>query len=100
MPMYRFKTCCPVCLNPDKYLWEHSDDDGDIYIWHNCQLQCNYCGEKSSILYWQFNCKTSGHHTYKSCNKMQIIAAVSQIASLDNISGEIKRDMLNALYDM
>lgn len=100
MPKYSFETCCPVCLDTEhKYCWEHSEDEGSIDIWDNCDLQCDYCGEKDFILYWYFNCQTSKHNAYKKIKKIQTIAAISQIASCEGLTSKVKMKMLNILYN-
>ena len=49
MPRYRFYTICPVCLEGDKFYWVHAKDDGDDYIWDNCDLQCDSCKNRQNL---------------------------------------------------
>lgn len=99
MPRYRFKTICPICLNDQKYNWLHGNDEGKLYIWQNCNLQCNECSKMSFILNWKFNCLTLKHHTYEEPNGIHLIAAISEIASIDGINGPVKKEMLELLYN-
>ena len=47
MSRHRFYTICPVCMEGDKFYWVHSYDNGDDYIWDNCDLECEYCRNRS-----------------------------------------------------
>lgn len=98
MPRYRFRTICPICLNDKKFNWCHGTDEGNLYIWHNCKLQCNECSKMSFILNWKFNCLTINHHTYEQSNGIQLIAAISEIASIEGIDGSVKKEMLEIIY--
>ena len=97
MPKYAFYTVCPVCLEGKKYYWEHAKDSGDIYIWHDCDLQCNDCSEMSFILNWRFNCNTSKHNTFKEIDAFNVIAAISEVTNIPNLPSEVRLKMLGIL---
>lgn len=99
MPRYRFYTICPVCLEGDKFYWVHAKDDGDDYIWDNCDLQCDSCKNRSFILKHKFKCGMNNHNEYESIDKYQLISAISQISNIPDLNGPTRKNMLKILQD-
>jgi hypothetical protein len=97
MPRYRFYSCCPICLENEKFYWVHSKDDGDDYIWDNCDLECDKCHNKSFILKHKFKCGMNNHNEYESVDASDLIYALSMTANIPDLSAETRRNMRDIL---
>ena len=97
MSRYRFHTVCPVCLENEKFYWVHAEDEGDDYIWDNCDLECDKCKHRSFILKHKFKCGRNNHNTYKSIDKYDLIAAISQVFNISGLTGTTRRNMLEII---
>lgn len=65
---------CPACYNSTKSYWFHRNCGGQIYIYDDCNLQCNRCFCFSFILDWSFSCED--HRTeYRSVDPQKLIRA-------------------------
>ena len=97
MSRHRFHTICPICSGGEKFFWVHADDEGDDYIWDNCDLECGKCKYRSFILNHKFKCGRDNHCTYQSIDKFAVIAAFSLISNISGINDPTKRNMINIL---
>ena len=99
MSRHRFYTICPVCMEGDKFYWVHSDDNGDDYIWDNCDLECEYCRNRSFILNHKFKCGYNNHNEYESVDIYDLISAISQVGNIPTLSASTRRNMLRILNE-
>ena len=95
MSRYRFYSNCPVCLEDERFYWVHACDDGDDYIWDNCDLECDKCKSKSFILHHRFKC--GKHNEYKEVDAFQLVEAISSLANIPNINSDTRRKMRDIL---
>lgn len=97
MPRYRFYSNCPICLDNERFYWVHSKDNGDDYIWDNCDLECDKCHNRSFILDHKFMCGMNNHNEYEKPDAYGLIEAISNIANIPNIPNEARRKMREIL---
>ena len=97
MSRYRFYSCCPICLEDERFYWVHACDDGDDYIWDDCDLECDKCKSKSFILHHRFKCGKKNHNEYKEVDAFQLVEAISSLANIPNLNGATRRKMLDIL---
>ena len=100
MPRYRFYSGCPICDEDERFYWVHACDDGDDYIWDDCDLECDKCKSKSFILHHRFICGKNNHYEYQKLDAFQLVEALSCLANtanIPNLNGATRRKMLDIL---
>lgn len=93
MPRFRFYSNCPVCCDEDRYFWVHAKDDGDDYIWDDCDLECDKCHNKSFILHHRFKCGMNNHNEYQEVDAYALIEAITSLANIPGLNGPTRRKM-------
>ena len=83
MTRYRFYSNCPVCCDEQRFYWVHATDNGDDYIWDDCDLECDKCKNKSFILHHRFKCGMNNHNEYKEVDAYALIEAITSLATSD-----------------
>ena len=79
----RFIAGCPVqgCPNGSSSIcWQHSRDNGDMYIYDNGSLECDDCGTDGLIIDWKFDC---GAHDYQYASYQGFLNMISVLGHLD-----------------
>lgn len=97
MSRYRFHTICPVCMEGERFFWVHSEDEGDDYIWDNCDLQCDKCKNRSFILNHKFKCGRNNHNEYEEIDAFDLIEALSSITNIPDLNGSTRKNMCKIL---
>jgi len=97
MSRYRFYSNCPVCCDEERYFWVHATDDGDDYIWDDCDLECDKCKNKSFILHHRFKCGMNNHNEFKEVDAYALIEAITSLANIPGLNGPTRVKMRNIL---
>lgn len=84
MTKWLFNTSCPACSNQSKSQWVHKDCNGNIYIYEDGDLQCDYCSKSGFILDWKFACENH-RSEYREPNIHSVLRAIATILQMNSI---------------
>ena len=105
---FRLKGKCFACNRGNEGdSWNHKKescicDYGCLYINDSCNISCDECDKPSFILHWRFNCgahSLNKNNGYWEPRKNYLIAAISNIAKMEDIPDHIFREMNKILLE-
>ena len=76
MPKWVFKSPCPACPpgpNNTASSWTRVSCGHTVYIWDDCDLECDKCHNKSFILHHRFKCGMNNHNEYQEVDAYALI---------------------------
>lgn len=95
MPKYIFYTQCPICCDQSPRYWKHTIDDGRMYIWDDCDLECESCHTSDFIINWYFGC--SDHKGYQKIDAFDVVDALCGIGGMPDVDKSVRMKMKQAL---
>lgn len=102
MPIVRFRSSCPACLNPEEcYYWIHSNCGGELYMNEKAILVCDSCYKQDFVFRWKFDCGKYGVHCggFRHGCLQGFYACLSNLTKLNNPPGNFILDVINVLYE-
>ena len=95
--LFRFYSCCPICFDEERFYWVNAYDNGDDYIWDDCDLECDKCKNRSFILHHSFKCGKNNHNEYEQADAYALIDAISALANIPGLNGPTRVKMRKIL---
>lgn len=91
---FLFISVCPVCSSGPEKQHFHRKDKGRLFIWDDCDLECEDCHHSNFITNWRFSCPNhKGFAKIENDDEFGLMDVYAAISQMENIPLKIRMKM-------